>query len=94
MKLWIKTICGEKITADAVVETARSRISEDELATVLGEFADKFDFSSPVILPTHIAKLNGFNITRFTPGDFVHFVEFDALVIEVIKEKKEAEVNG
>ena len=87
MKLWIKTICGEKITADTVVETPSLRIDENELATILGEFADKFDFSSPVILPAHIKKLNEFNITRFSPSDFIHSVDFNALVIEVIKEK-------
>ena len=88
MKLWIRTTSGEKITHDEVYVTATKTVTTDELDEILAEFADKFDLSSPTVLPSHIDKLNNFNITRFLPSDFVHFVDFDNLTIEVIKEKK------
>lgn len=86
MKLWIRSMRDEKIIADEVYYTKNKTVTTDELVTVLLEFADQFDLSSPTVLPTHTQKLNDFNITRFDSSDFVHYVDFDTLVIEVIKE--------
>ena len=92
MKLWIKTQSGEKITADAVI-TVSGQLTANTLSQVLRENLDKMDIRTPMVLPVHAKKLKSFNVVRFRPDDFVEYVDFDVMIIELIRDKQAKPVS-
>lgn len=92
MKLWIKTQSGEKITADAVI-TVSGQLTANTLSQVLRENLDKMDIPTPMVLPVHAKKLKSFNVVRFRPDDFVEYVDFDVMIIELIRDKQTKPVS-
>ena len=92
MKLWIKTQSGEKITADAVI-TVSGQLTANTLSQVLRENLDKMDIPTPMVLPVHAKKLKSFNVVRFRPDDFVEYVDFDVMIIELIRDKQAKSVS-
>ena len=87
MKLWIKIQSGEKITADAVI-TLNGHLSSNTLTDVLRENLDTMDLPTPMVLPIHAKKLKSFNVVHFRPDDFVEYVDFSVMIIELIPDEK------
>ena len=87
MKLWIKTLSGEKITNDLVV-TASGHLTANNLAELLRENLDALDLPTPMVLPIHARKLKSFNIVRFKADDFIESINFSSMVIELIPDEK------
>ena len=87
MKFWLKTMLGEKITADGIFEITQE-VSTDSLSSFLHDKLLDYDLPTPVILSEHINKLKSFNVVRFKRDDFVESTPFDVMVLEVLKEEK------
>ena len=90
IKLWYKTIKGEKITNSEIREFSAS-FSEQSFLVQLREVCDKFNISTPVLLRTHFKHLQTFNVLHFKPADFIGEVDFDKMDVEIVKEKKYVE---
>ncbi len=87
MKFWLKTMLGEKITADGILELDGA-VTVDTLSAFLHDKLLDYDLPTPVILPLHINKLKSFSVVRFKRDDFVENTDFDVMVLEVLKEEK------
>ena len=87
MKIWFKTIKGDKTPSHTVIETTQSLSQEDFIAS-LREGCHALDLPTPTALASHLKRFNTFGIVRFYPDDFIESVEFDKLEIEILKEKR------
>jgi hypothetical protein len=54
----------------------------------LRENLDAMDLPTPMVLPIHAKKLKSFNVVRFRPDDFVEYVDFSVMIIELIPDEK------
>lgn len=88
MKLWIQTNTDSKIKSDCIV-TLKDNFSFEDFHASVREACNELDVGAPIILANHVKHFRKFNIVRFKKDDFVETIYFDALVIELIKEKKE-----
>lgn len=87
MRIWLKTIKGDKMPCHTVVETVQNP-SQNDFILALREGCHSLDLPTPNVLDAHMRKFNRFGIVRFYPDDFIESVEFDKLEIEVLKEKR------
>ncbi len=88
MKLWIKTLNGDKLT-NSVVIPAPTPITADTVTAALRDVLIDHDVPTPNVLASHARNLAAFNITRFTPYDFVESVPFKQMILELLKDDKE-----
>ncbi len=86
MKAWIRTIKENKTVADTIAEI--TNFSAKELTESLRENLLPLDIPTPVIIEDKAKHLEKFNIVRFKRDDFVESVDFDSMVIELLREKK------
>ena len=86
MKAWIRTIKEGKTIADTVAEI--TSFSAMALTESLRENLLPLDIPTPVIIEQKARHLETFNTVRFKRDDFVESVDFDAMVIELLREKK------
>ncbi|MCL2862438.1 MAG: hypothetical protein FWE22_08525 [Firmicutes bacterium] len=81
IKLWAKTILGEKITRDQIYKK-EEKYNSNDFESYLNDICYEFDIPSPIILKSHINNFENFNITRFRKSDFIEEVDYDFLVVE------------
>lgn len=81
LKIWAKTIVGEKITRDLIYKEF-TKYNPDNFVDYLRDICHTLDIPTPVVLKNHSQNFERFNITRFKPGDFVENVDFELLVLE------------
>ncbi len=89
MKIWAKTIQGEKITG-SIVYVAETMENEEDLTVALQNICEQLDIPTPIVTNVNYRHFSQFNNTRFKPRDFVESVDFDLFDIEAIPEKKES----
>ena len=82
MKLWIKTIKGEKITT-SILYDIKGIYSPNKLLDYLTDICFSLDIPRPIVLDKHLKEMEKFNHTIFKTNDFVESVNFDKLWIEV-----------
>lgn len=87
MKIWIRTVNGDKALKSTYAEIAS--VTQDELTCALREALYPLDIPTPVVLSQHVKHLKSFNVVRFSPSDFVESVDFSSLIVELHREKKE-----
>lgn len=88
MKIWAKTILGEKITRNVIYQYQHVN-NLDEFVSALQEICQQMDIPTPVTTNVNFTHFVAFNNTRFKPRDFVESVDFDLFDIEAVPEKKE-----
>ena len=81
LKLWAKTILGEKITRDQIYKK-EEKYDTKNFESYLNDICYEFDIPTPIILKVHIKHFENFNITRFRRSDFIEEVDYDFLIIE------------
>ena len=86
MKTWIKAIKEGRTTKDTVVDI--DDFSVGALTEKLRDALLPLDLPTPVIIENKANHLVKFNTVRFKPDDFVESVDFDCLVLEIIRDKK------
>ncbi len=89
MKIWIRTIDGEKIKKDLVY--APERFNLDAMHEYLEDICNTLDEPTPIILKKHLSHLDEFNNTVFKPIDFVEQVNFDKMIVEIFDENSHKE---
>ena len=87
MKIWAKLMKGDKllksIISDSPLVSTPQNFKKD-----LQEICYQMDVSTPVSLPTHYKHFTKFNRIKFIPRDFVEEVDFTALILELVVDKK------
>ena len=89
MKLWIRTTKGDKTTNSVTTELDKATITAEAVTELLRDALSPLDIPTPSVLHTHVVHLARFNIARFRPYDFVEHVDFDALVVEIMRGEDE-----
>lgn len=87
MKIWAKTISGEKITGNVIYEYDRIENLED-FVFALQNICEQMDIPTPIATKVNFNHFTMFNNTRFKPRDFVETVPFDTLDIESVADDK------
>lgn len=86
MKIWAKTILGEKITGDLIYEYQHIN-NLGEFVSAMQEICEQMDIPTPIATRVNFNHFVMFNNTRFKERDFVEWVDFDVLDIEAVPEK-------
>ncbi len=87
MKIWIHTTRGDK-TIISVTAEINGNLTADTLLASLRDTLLPIDVPSPNVLAAHATHLDKFNIARFKPADFVEYVDFDCMTVELLREKR------
>lgn len=83
-RLWLRTVgADEKILKEKVFDWRGEGIST--LIDLLREVCEELDEPTPVVLKSHFSDLKQFNVTRFSARDFVEFVYFEKMILELVK---------
>ena len=85
MKIWAKTVSGDKIKREILYENGMP-MRYDKYRLWVEEICRTLELSTPVILPAHYKNFAMFHNTRFKPDDFLDDLGADALVIEDCRE--------
>lgn len=81
IRLWAKTIKGQKITKSFIYESI-DNFTEETFYLHIQELCHKMDIPTPVVLDFHVNNYINFNNCSFLPRDFVESISFDKLLIE------------
>lgn len=85
MKVWVKTLLGEKIVKSYVYTPAC--YNEAEICEYVKFICNELDEPTPIFLQKHYSHLHQFHNTVFTSRDFVESVYFDSMHVQVYDEK-------
>lgn len=85
MKIWLYTTVDEKIIKSFVYSPEVYRDSEIE--EYVKEICNEIDEPTPVFLNKHFMHMQNFNNTHFTSVDFIEYISFDKMVVEVFDDK-------
>ena len=61
---------------------------------MLFALCEQLDLSRPVLLSKHMNDLSKFSLVTFKAADFIEKINFDAFVVQVFFDKKDAGVIG
>ena len=86
MKIWVKTVLGEKITRSILHE--QPVIDEKNFDETLYQVCQNLDLPLPLVTKTNLRHFFAFNHVKFKPRDFVESVDFDYMELEFVIEKK------
>ncbi len=87
MKVWAKAFQDHRIQSDVVQEFALARpLDLYGWTQIIDSLCRILDIERPVILSKHIQDLNKFGRTVFRHSDFMDYLSFDFLEIEVFPE--------
>ena len=81
VKLWIKTLKGDKILKSTVVEKDGKFLYSD-FQEYVSEGCFALDEATPVVLRHHILGFAKYNVVFFKPSDFIESVDFDKMSVE------------
>ncbi|HBF86618.1 MAG TPA: hypothetical protein DDW54_02955 [Clostridiales bacterium] len=81
VKLWIKTLKGDKILKNVVVEKDE-KFTYADFQEYISEGCYSLDEASPVVIKSHIMSFAKYNIVFFKPSDFIESVDFDKMSVE------------
>lgn len=85
MKIWAKTVRGDKIVREILYENPLP-MKYANYCEWVAEICRTLDLSTPVILPAHYKNFALFHNTRFRPDDFIDELNADFLIIEDCRE--------
>ena len=86
MKYWVKTINGEKILKNRIVEPD-VKLTRRDFSTLIREICLEIDEPTPIVVDSQYDNFVEFNVVRFKASDYVESVPFDRFTIEVVPEK-------
>lgn len=85
MKYWVKTINGEKILKNKIVELD-VKLSYDNFSTIIREICLEIDEPTPIVLDSQYGNFIEYNVVRFKANDYVESVPFDKFTVEAVVE--------
>ncbi len=83
LKIWCRITSKEKIIKQNIVQFDEREVTFYQIVKTICE---SLDIPTPVILMKHLYDLKKFGISHFGKGDFVEKIDFDKLLLEVVKE--------
>ncbi len=87
MKIWAKLMKEDKMLRSELFESPLVA-TPSNFAKDLQEVCYILDVSTPVSLPTHYKHFIKFNRIKYIPRDFIEEVDFTALILELVLDKK------
>lgn len=78
---------GDKMLKSVLHDSPRV-CSPQNFQKDLQDICYTMDVSTPVTLPTHFKHFQKFNRVKYIPRDFVEEVDFTALILEFVVDKK------
>lgn len=86
MKYWVKTIKGEKILKNVIVEL-EMKLSRQNFPAFVREVCLEIDEPTPIVTDSQYGNFSEFNVVRFKSADYVESVPFERFTIEIVPEK-------
>ncbi|MBP5372708.1 MAG: hypothetical protein J6Y44_00795 [Clostridia bacterium] len=86
IRLWGKLYKDHKIVKDVTLNTGASTMDYSLFFDYMSEISHALDAPSPVVIKTHIFNFAKFNFVKFLKDDFVESVNFDYMLVELIKD--------
>ena len=86
IRLWGKLYKDHKIVRQVTLNTRAETMDYSLFFDYISEIAHSLDSPSPVVIKPHIFNFAKFNFVKFTESDFVEKINFDYLMVELIKE--------
>ena len=86
IRLWSKLYKDHKIVRQVTLNTRAETMDYSLFFDYVSEMAHALDSPSPVVIKTHIFNFAKFNFVKFTESDFVESVNFDYMMVELIKD--------
>ena len=80
LKIWLKTIKGDKTTAQKTLKM-NEPYSKELLEYMIRNILEQMDMPAPVFISAHFSNFEEFKIIRFLPRDFVESVPFDKIEV-------------
>ena len=87
IKLWGKCIKNHNITKQKTYAVNVDTIDWSYFYGYIAELARAMEEPTPILLKAHIFDFAKFNFVKFVPSDFVESVDFDQMVVELIKDE-------
>lgn len=81
IRFWAKVVKDDKLQKSVIFEDF-VLFNRENFEKSVAKLCEEIDEPCPVLLSKHFNHFSEFNITYFTPNDFVENVKFDKLVIE------------
>ena len=91
MKIWLRTIVGEKAIKSYVLSP--EHYSDNDIEEYINTICNEIDEPTPVLLNKHFVHLRNFNNTTFVPSDFVENVYFEKMRVEIFDENDKKNKN-
>ena len=87
IKFWAKVLKDHKIIKQTTAQNDVDRIDWSLFYDYMSALSRSMDLPSPIVIKAHIFDFAKFNFVKFTPSDFIEPVNFDQMVVELIKDK-------
>lgn len=81
MRIWAKTIVGERVIKSFILEDNRP-YDKSKFRDYMEYICEKLDIPTPIILGKHINHYEEFNHAVWKASEFVESVDFDKFEIE------------
>ena len=82
VKIWGKILTEDKIITSKTIVVDESNTS---FFSMLQEMSGKLNIPTPILMDKHVHDFNLFHFCSFRPDDFVENVNFDKLVLELVR---------
>lgn len=86
IRFWGKCIKNKKIIRSKTMAVNVEKIDWSLFYDYISELSHKLDSPTPIIIKSHIFNFAKFNFVKFTKSDFVESLDYDELVVELIKD--------
>lgn len=86
IKLWGKCIKNKKIVRQKTMAINVDKMDWSKFYDYISELSHNLDSPTPLIIKSHIFNFAKFNFVKFTKSDFVESLDYDELVVELIKD--------
>ena len=86
VRFWGKCIKNKRIIRQKTMAVNVDKIDWSLFYDYISELSHSLDSPTPLIIKTHIFNFAKFNFVKFTKADFVETLDYDELVVELIKD--------
>ncbi|MBR7135702.1 MAG: hypothetical protein IKD14_01085 [Clostridia bacterium] len=85
IKLWAKTYKNHRIVKQTTFIVRDSKLDYSQFFDYVAQMCHELDSPTPIIIKDNIFNFAKFNFVKFVAGDFIETVDYDYLMIELVK---------
>lgn len=85
IKLWAKTYKNHKILKHTTLNVYAEKMDYSMFFDYVSTLCHELDSPTPLIIKDSIFNFAKFNYVKFIPSDFVENIDYDYLMIELVK---------